>query len=287
VTRVANYNLRVRNALRYFLFALLLIVVALVSALTTMRLAIHVREVKVPDLRGKTPAEARQIAERNGLAIQIETNYFSPSVPEGRVLSQGPAPGTVVRRGWQVQLALSLGPQRVTIPQVVGESDRAAAISIAERGLQLSSADNVQLQGATAGQVIAQNPPANATDVAAPKISLLVAQGPSPQAFVMPSFIGQPLGSVTNTLKDAGFSVGKVTMAPADPAPGNASPQSTGNAAPAAPATGNATSVPQILPPTTQSNPVQSASPASIIVSQNPASGHKVLAGAAIDFVVK
>jgi eukaryotic-like serine/threonine-protein kinase len=287
VTRVANYNLRVRNALRYFLFALLLIVVALVSALTTMRLAIHVREVKVPDLRGKTPAEARQIAERNGLAIQIETNYFSPSVPEGRVLSQGPAPGTVVRRGWQVQLALSLGPQRVTIPQVVGESDRAAAISIAERGLQLSSADNVQLQGAAAGQVIAQNPPANATDVAAPKISLLVAQGPSPQAFVMPSFIGQPLGSVTNTLKDAGFSVGKVTIAPADPAPGNASPPSTGNAAPAAPATGNASSVPQISPPATQSNPVQSATPASIIVSQDPASGHKVLAGAAIDFVVK
>lgn len=279
MARVANYNLRVRNALRYFLFALLLIVVALVSALTTMRLAIHVREVKVPDFRGRTPAEARHIAEQDGLVAQIETNYFSPSVPDGRVLSQGPAPGTIVRRGWQVQLALSLGPQRVTIPQVVGESDRAAALSIAERGLQLSSMDNVQLSGTTAGQVIAQNPPANATDVSAPKISLLVAQDPGPKASVMPDFIGQQLGSVTNTLKDAGFTVGKVNVMPAE-APAN------GSQTAASPVTGNASPAPQTSS-TDQSAPAHAASPMSIIVSQDPEPGHKVIAGAAINFVVK
>jgi eukaryotic-like serine/threonine-protein kinase len=155
----------VRNLLRYFLMALLLLVVALVSALTAMRLAIHVREVRVPDLRNKTPADARRTAEESGLAAQVDSNYYSPTVPEGRVLSQIPASGVLVRRGWEVRLALSLGPQRVTIPQVVGQSDRAAAITIAERGLQLSSTDNVQVPGVDAGQVIAQNPPANATDI--------------------------------------------------------------------------------------------------------------------------
>ncbi len=257
---------------------MLLIVVALVSALTTMRLAIHVREVKVPDFRGKSPAEARHLAQQNGLITETETNYFSPSVPEGKVLSQGPAPGTIVRRGWQVQLALSLGPQRVTIPQVVGESDRAAAISIAERGLQLSSTDNVPLSGTSAGQVIAQNPPVNATDISAPKISLLVAQDPSPKAFVMPNFIGQQLGSVTNTLKNAGFTVGKVTVMPAEP-PANNAQSAT------APVPGNAPPAPQVS--TDQTTPAQAASPASIIVSQDPAPGHKVIAGAVINFVVK
>jgi eukaryotic-like serine/threonine-protein kinase len=277
---MANYNLRVRNLLRYFLLALLLITVALVSALTTMRLAIHAREVKVPDFRGKTPAEARRIAEGNGLATEIETNYYSPTVPEGKVLSQGPAPGTIVRRGWQVQLALSLGPQRVTIPQVVGESDRAAAISITERGLQLSSTDDVQIPEATAGQVIAQNPPANATGVSAPKISVLVARDPSAQAFVMPSFIGQPLGSVTNVLKDTGFSVGKVTVAASEPPPGTAPqimPSTPGNVAPGPTAQ---TAVNQTVPAT----PI---TPASIIVSQDPVPGRKVQAGAAINFTVQ
>jgi eukaryotic-like serine/threonine-protein kinase len=261
----------VRNLLRYFLMALLLLVVALVSALTTMRLAIHVREVRVPDVRNQTPADARRIAEENGLSAQVDSNYYSPTVPEGRVLSQNPAGGTLVRRGWEVRLALSLGPQRVTIPQVVGESDRAAAISIAERGLQLSSTDNVQLAGAAPGQVIAQDPPPNATDVSAPKISLLVAQAPAPQAFVMPSFIGQPLGSVTITLQNAGFSVGKVMVA-----------------LPAAPAPGSTASATQPTAPATTVNTTQpAATPASIIVSQKPVPGEKVLAGAAINFVVQ
>jgi beta-lactam-binding protein with PASTA domain len=261
-----------RNLLRYCLMTLLLIVVALVSALTTMRLAIQVHEVRVPDLRNKTPAEAKRLAEQNGLAAQVESSYYSAVVPEGRVLSQTPVAGTLVRRGWQVGLALSLGPQRVTIPQVVGKSDRAAAISIAERGLQLSSTDNVQVAGAENGQVIAQDPPANATDVSAPKVSLLVAQFPSPEAFVMPSFIGQQLGSVTNTLHSAGFVVGKVTVAAPSsvPAPSNTT-------APAA----------QVVPPAAPAVPTQAPSPASIVVSQEPAPGQKVLAGATINFVVQ
>jgi beta-lactam-binding protein with PASTA domain len=261
-----------RKLLRYFLMALLLLVVALVSALTTMRLAIQVREVKVPDLRDKTPAEATRIAESNGLAAQVDSKYYSAIIPEGRVLSQTPLPGTSVRSGWEVRLALSLGPQRVTIPKVVGKSDRAAAISIAERGLQLSSTDNVELSGAQGGQVIAQDPPANSTDVSAPKISLLVAQSPSPQAFVMPSFIGKTLGTVTAILQNAGFAVGKVTVAPP------VSVSAPVSSAPVAP------SVPTTAIPVTSPQP---PSPAAIVVSQEPVPGPKVLAGAAIDFVVK
>lgn len=262
-----------RNLLRYFLMALLLLVVALISALTTMRLAIQVREVKVPDLRNKTPSEATRLAELEGLAAQVDSNYYSAIIPEGRVLSQTPAAGTAVRRGWEVRLALSLGPQRVTIPQVVGKSGRAAAISIAERGLQLSSTDNIQLSGSEDGQVIAQDPVANSTGVSAPKVSLLVAQTPSPQGFVMPSFTGQPLGSVTNTLQGAGFMVGKVTISPP---PVSSSPLAAGVVV---------MPQPPIAAPSIA--PQQTASPASIVVSQDPAPGRKVLVGAAINFVVK
>src|SRR4051812_19345051 len=261
-----------RNVLRYFLMGLLLLVVALVSALTTMRLAIKVREVRVPDLRNKIPSEAKRLAELNGLAAQVDSNYYSAIVPEGRVLSQTPTAGTLVRRGWEVRLALSLGPQRVTIPLVVGKSDRAAAISIAERGLQLSFTDHIRIAGAEDDQVIAQDPPANAKDVSAPKISLLVSQSPSPQAFVMPSFIGQALGGVTNTLPGAGFVVGKVRVA----TPVSVPP----------PADGGGTAA-QVVTPVAPVPPTQVPSPASIVVSQEPAPGQKVLAGAAINFVVK
>jgi beta-lactam-binding protein with PASTA domain len=274
-----------RSVFRLLWMVSVLVIVALLSALTAMRLAIHGREVTVPDMQGKTPAEARRMAESSGLEADVEREYYSPAIPEGKVLSQMPAAGSTVRRGWQVRLALSLGPQRVVIPQVVGESDRAAAITIAQRGLNLGGAASLEIPNSAPGQVIAQNPQPNATNASAPKISLLVSQAPAPQSFVMPSFVGQPLGSVTLALKDAGFTVGKVTVAPVENAPEatNAAsvPAAPAPAPPPAPATANPASAPAPSP----SVPVPSA--ASFIVSQDPVPGERVLAGTAINFVVK
>jgi eukaryotic-like serine/threonine-protein kinase len=259
-----------RAFLRYFFLALVLLIVALLSALAAMTFAIHGREVAVPDLRGKTPAEARRVAEDAGLAAQVESNYYSPSVPEGRVLSQMPAADTIVRRGWGIRLALSLGPQRISIPQVVGESERVAHISISERGLELGSTSRTEMPTAAADRVIGQNPPANATDISAPRISLLVAQEPVPQSFVMPSFIGRPMGSVTISLQSAGLSVGKTTMA--------TSPDSSQIAAEATASSVGVSSA---------ATPIPAISAASIVISQDPAPGQKVTAGAAINFAVK
>jgi len=263
--------------------ALLLVTVALVSALVTMRLAVHGREVEVPDVRGKAPGEAHRLAEERGLSAQIERQYYSPTVPEGKVLSQVPAPGSVVRRGWELRLAVSLGPQRVTIPQVAGQSQRAATITLQQRGLDNTLAE-IDLPGATAGQVIGQDPPANAVDVAAPKVSLLVAQEVSPDNYAMPGFVGRPLGSAMLVIKDAGFSLGKVTIAPPATASSGTSPAATPtDANPPAPATVNS-------PPTTssvQNPPAGIPSPASIIVSQDPAPGRKVAAGSEIRFVIR
>ncbi len=254
-----------RNLLRVVWIALILLIVALLSALATMSLAIHGREVAVPDLRSKTPAEAHRMADEAGLAMQVESNYFSATIPEGKVLFQMPAPGAVVRRGWTVQVALSLGPQRVAIPPVVGDSERAAGISIAQRGLQIASTARTGIPDWEGGQVIAQNPPADSTDVSAPKVSLLVSQE-NLRAFVMPRFTGQTLGSVTVVLQNAGFKVGNVTVVAPAATPSAPAPAAT------VPAAAHAVIMP---------------SPASIIVSQDPAEGDKVFAGSAINFVVR
>ena len=47
--------------------------------------------------------------------LEVERQYYSPQIPEGRIMSQLPLPGAKVRRGWQVRVAQSLGPQRVAL----------------------------------------------------------------------------------------------------------------------------------------------------------------------------
>src|SRR6185436_409216 len=241
-----------KSFFRLVLLALVLLVVALISALTAMRLAIHGREVTVPNLVGESPAAARMIAEQKGLELNVERQYYSPTVPEGKILSQLPPAGSQVRQGWQVRVAESLGPQRIAIPNVIGQTERAANINIRRRGLDVGAIAQMQSPDAPDSQVLAQAPPPNASGVSAPKISLLVAAPAQPQALVMPSFVGQPLGTATQTVQDAGLRVGAVTMA--------AAPEGSSSMAPF---------------------------PGSMIVSQNPAAGEKVFAGNAVNFEVR
>lgn len=247
------------------MLALILVIVAMLSALTAMQFAIHGQEVVVPPLVGLAPAEAERAVGALGLQISIERQYYSPQIPEGRIMSQLPLPGTKVRRGWQVRVAQSLGPTRVEIPDVTGQSEHAAELNIRRRGLDVASMAEVEAPGIPADQVLAQSPPANATQVLAPKISLLVTAAAEPQAFVMPSFVGQPLGSVSRTLADAGFKLGNVSVA-----------------APVAVIASEGAAPVAVTPPT----PAQ-PSPASVIVSQVPAAGQKVVAGTTVSLEVR
>ena len=265
-----NSDASMKSFFRFVLLALVLLVVALVSALTAMRFAIHGREVAVPDLVGKTPAEARRIADAGGFQMDVERQYYSPTVPEGKILSQLPAPGTQVRRGWQIRVAQSLGPQRVEIPNVLGESQRAAEINIVRRGLDVGALAQIGMRGAPPEQVLGQSPPPNASGIAAPKISLLTTESALPQAFLMPNFTGQALGGVTLVLQDAGFRLGTVSIAPAAPTPVAEVADSSVAMSPAA-------SAPTPPQPTA----------ASVIVSQNPAPGAKIVAGSAVSFEVR
>jgi eukaryotic-like serine/threonine-protein kinase len=248
---------------RFAMLALVLVVVALVSAVTAMRFAIHGQEVEVPAIVGLAPSDAERAIAGLGLQLEVERQYYSAQIPEGRIMTQVPLPGAKVRRGWLVRVAESLGPQRVAIPDVTKQSERAAEWNIRRRGIDLASTAEMQLPGTPADQVLAQSPPANASQVAAPKTSLLVTVPSDSPAYVMPSFLGQPLGTASRTLQDAGFRLGNVSMAP--PATSETSPLNTPSIT--------------VIPP--------QPSPASIIVVQTPAAGQKIVAGSVVNFEVR
>jgi beta-lactam-binding protein with PASTA domain len=203
-----------RQFLRYLALALVLLTVALVSALTTMRLAIHGREVPVPKLVGLTPGEAERQAVAHGLLFSVESRYFSGDVPAGRIISQAPQPGAKVRRGSRVRVAESLGAQRIITPNVLGQSTRAAEINVRRRGLELGSVAVAHIPGLPEDQVVAQSPAPNTTAIT-PKLSVLVNAPAEAAAYVMPELVGQPLGEAVKSIQGAGMKVGGVTFMPA------------------------------------------------------------------------
>lgn len=199
------------------LLVLVLVAVAMISAFTAMRLAIHGRQVRIPRVVGMTTADARKAAAGLGLLLDREGGFYSNDVAEGRVLSQIPTAGTLVRRGWHLRIAQSLGPQRAAVPDLLNQSERAAEINITRRGLDVGTVAVAHIPDQTPDLVVAQSPPANAQGVASPKINLLVTAPAEPAALIMPSFIGHPLDDATRAIQDAGL---RSAMIHSVPAPG-------------------------------------------------------------------
>lgn len=248
------------RAFRFLLILLMLAGLALLSAIVTMHFAIHGAEVTVPNFKGLTIAQATSKAASLGLNLSVENHYFSADVPAGHVSGQSPAPGTVVRRQWHVQLAESLGPQRIAVPNLIGLDQRAASIQLRADSLDLGATAQMPWAYAPDGSTIAQNPAPGAAGVARPSVSLLLAAPPdqTAPAFVMPNFVGQPFTAAAAAITHAGLK-----LAPMKPTP--------------AP-------IPAANPGSTQ--PMQPLTPVGSILSQIPQPGQRVDASIPIQFTV-
>jgi eukaryotic-like serine/threonine-protein kinase len=195
-----------RMAFRVFILAS----VTFLSALTAMRFAIQGREVAVPDVVAKQTQQAQAILAQRGLNMKVEDRMYSYK-PVDAVVRQSPPPQMAVKRGQRVHVVLSLGPQRLTIPDLQQMSARAARIGIMRSGLQLGETDSVFLPEYPADTVLQQDPAPGTTDATSPHMDLLVSLGPRAAAYVMPDLIGLSAEEAGQRLGMAGLKLGKMT----------------------------------------------------------------------------
>src|ERR1700733_10748507 len=132
---------------KFAMVGLVLVAVALVSALTAMRFAIHGQVVEVPVVIGLTPVEAERSVAGLGLQIEVERQYYSPQIPEGRIMTQLPLPGSKVRRGWAALGGPRLGAQSGGVQDVTKQSERAAEWNLQRRGLEVASTAEMRVPG--------------------------------------------------------------------------------------------------------------------------------------------
>jgi beta-lactam-binding protein with PASTA domain len=236
-----------------------------------MRLAIHGREAVVPTLTGLSVADASQAAGSKGLRLSLENRFYSSDVPAGRILGQDPAPGSRVRREWPVRITESLGAQSVGIPDLTGESERAASISIRRLSLDLGAVAYLAVPG-DPDVVLTQTPPVNAAGVDGPRVSLLVSDpaGVQPSAYVMPSLIGLSYSGANARASAAGLHLVQDSATPA-PAPPSL-PAVAGAAEPAAPSAPVSAPIPIPAP----------MGGVGVVMAQYPQPGRRVLQGEAV-----
>lgn len=195
------------NMFRMASLIVLLVALAMLSAIATMHFAIHGAEVQVPLLKGMTVADARSQAAGMGLNLNVDNRYYSGNVAAGHVLTQSPAPGTIVRREWHVRVAESLGPQKVDVPDIVGKDQRMAAFQLRRAGLDVGVTAELPDNAVAEGTVLSQDPPAHAHGIEQPTINLLVAvpNDETPDGYTMPDFTGVPIVAAQTQLAKLGI----------------------------------------------------------------------------------
>ncbi len=283
---------------RIALGALAMIAVMLFSAAITLRLALHGREVRIPDFAGMTVAEASTAALQTGVDLNIENRFYSTTVPAGRVLSQAPAAGSTVRHGWQVRVTESLGPQQVTIPSVVGQPLRAASMDLRRMQLDLGTLAHIDAPG-DADMTLAQTPPPDA-GVDQPRVNLLLSSpgGGASTAIVLPSFVGWSFPAANRAAIALGLRVAALGDVPAPPAPASLAPAASPGTTPASngihvDANGEPIARPVSPAPTPAQTPAQApaqpappAQPTGPVTAQSPEAGFRASRGGVLRLTI-
>lgn len=195
---------------KYGLLAMALVVTAGLSALTTMRVVLRTQEVVVPSLVGKPLPEAGTLAAGRRLVLRVEGRRNDPKVGRDLIVEQEPPAGAALKRQRSIRVWLSLGPRRLMIPAVEGESVRSGRLLLEQARVPVGRV--IEVNDATEeGTILQQHPPTGETDaLAAEGASLLVSRGPGNREFVMPDLIGRPVAPVLETLRNAGLKVTEV-----------------------------------------------------------------------------
>jgi serine/threonine-protein kinase len=210
---------RIRTLFRLFLLLTVLLAVALISAVTTIRLSTRGHQETMPQLVGAPLDAAQRVTSALGLELKVEDRLYSAQYPANHVVSQQPPVGTRVKVGQHVHVLLSLGPQRVTVPDLTGSSLRAAHITAIQRGLSVGNVAFVPWPGTEPDQVVAQDPPPLAANVHSPIVNVLVSRGEASPAYLCPNFIGRDLLTARRELEKAGLKVGNVIPATSEAMP--------------------------------------------------------------------
>jgi hypothetical protein len=130
----------------------------------------------VPDVKGKTPAQAEEALVAAGFKAGKVTWDATAAGAAGAVVGQDPAAGAPSSRGAIVNLTVA-GAAPTTVPSLVGLSKEAAQSALAGAGLTMGGVTESFSPAAAAGVIIAQAPAAGFAVPANSSVVVVMSKG--------------------------------------------------------------------------------------------------------------
>lgn len=186
------------------------------------------KEITVPDVKGMSYSEAKEVLEAKGLKIEkADEPIASQKIEKGKIVSQTPSKNSKVKKGRTVRVILSAGNTELKVPDLKGLSYKEAKTLLSEMGLQISKGDEVDSDSVAEGLIASQYPSAKTKVDKGDIITVNISKGKKDA--VIPKLVGTTFTSesdVSATLSKYGYKLGKVSYEESYETPGTIIKQS-------------------------------------------------------------
>jgi serine/threonine-protein kinase len=161
--------------------------------------------VVVPSTVGATEDEIRSVLSPLGLTFTIIEERYSEDIPEGRVIESAPTAGEKVDQAGNVKIVLSKGPERYSVPAVIGLTPQAATALITRSPLLVAPLQEIFSETIPKGYVISSTPTVGTRVKRDTQITLVVSKGI--EQIAIASYVGKNGEQALTELTEAGFNV--------------------------------------------------------------------------------
>ncbi len=200
-----------RPILKFFFLLGFFFAIAGVSAYLTLTLVIESEEtIVVPELKNKNAITVLKRLSDLGLNTKVKGSEYNADIPLHHVIYQDPRPGTIIKKGRDVKIVLSKGPETFSVPNLNHIKLQQAEAIIANNGLQCGVITRAFSQTVRKDFVIAHTPEAGSKVRRNDPVNLLISRGPRPAEYVMPDLEGMSLEEAVQIIEKYGLTVGQI-----------------------------------------------------------------------------
>jgi serine/threonine-protein kinase len=165
-------------------------------------------KVSVPDVTGKTAAQATTLLTEQGLKFAQGPSETSDTVGKGLAIRQTPTANTEAEKDSTVTVVFSAGRSAFPVPDVIGKSESQArkALEGTSANFKVKEATVKQDSAEKEGTVLAVNPDPAGQYPSGTEFTLTVSTGK--ELVEVPNVVTVPVDDATEQLKKLGFTVG-------------------------------------------------------------------------------
>ena len=166
---------------------------------------------KVPMVGGTPYDQAAKMMEEAGLQVGTTEYVFSDDISEGIVISQDKEKDSKIKKGSSVNLVISKGMEKASMPELRNHSLEEAQQIIAAMNMDIQlQAEEVYSDEIPAGLICDQGVAVDAEVAKGEIVTVQISKGL--EQLIVPSVVGMEQQDAVDSLKNAGFKKKKITV---------------------------------------------------------------------------